>query len=201
MVVHGFCVSTHSRPKAAACMQRQRLALGRRFNTQPPEGGCVRGMEACRDCAGFNTQPPEGGCRFGSASPVRRSSFNTQPPEGGCVGKRGPVHALECFNTQPPEGGCERCPGPGPGRIRFNTQPPEGGCMKALMSAMSLLLFQHTAARRRLPTPSRIAIRGWGVSTHSRPKAAARGLFCERSDTPVSTHSRPKAAAQAAAWE
>ena len=34
----------------------------RRFNTQPPEGGCSH--LASRSCAanGFNTQPPEGGC-------------------------------------------------------------------------------------------------------------------------------------------
>ena len=33
-------VSTHSRPKAAACLLRFQSILSRRFNTQPPEGGC-----------------------------------------------------------------------------------------------------------------------------------------------------------------
>ena len=55
------------------------------------------------------------------------------------------------FNTQPPEGGC-------PTKLprhyyakRFNTQPPEGGC---------------------LPYPVMVLVEV-GVSTHSRPKAAA----------------------------
>ena len=56
----------------------------RGFNTQPPEGGCVRSADLILRMIRFNTQPPEGGCivRFRRAtSPV---SFNTQPPEGGC---------------------------------------------------------------------------------------------------------------------
>ena len=57
--------------------------------------------------------------------------------------------------------------------ISFNTQPPEGGC----------------------PQIRGVGMVGQGVSTHSRPKAAAHNLpffafFCR-----VSTHSRPKAAA------
>ena len=33
---------------------------------------------------------------------------------------------------------------------RFNTQPPEGGWLEGLFSAAFVLMFQHTAARRRL---------------------------------------------------
>ena len=76
------------------------------------------------------------------------------------------------FNTQPPEGGCPHR------RIHrhrprsFNTQPPEGGCRAA-----------------------GCLVRDGGVSTHSRPKAAA--LICSGWGLAriVSTHSRPKAAA------
>ena len=55
-------------------------------------------------------------------------------------------------------------------------------------------MFQHTAARRRLEPD------GWTgavaeVSTHSRPKAAAKFLKVGHAPTAVSTHSRPKAAA------
>ena len=56
-------------------------------------------------------------------------------------------------------------------------------------------LFQHTAARRRLPKECQIELPNQYVSTHSRPKAAA---FVFSSFVPVlvvSTHSRPKAAA------
>ena len=34
-------VSTHSRPKAAAYLGEQDKAILARFNTQPPEGGCL----------------------------------------------------------------------------------------------------------------------------------------------------------------
>ena len=55
--------------------------------------------------------------------------------------------------------------------------------------------FQHTAARRRLPlTPKRNVVRSI-VSTHSRPKAAALRNMADRLKNGVSTHSRPKAAA------
>ena len=35
-------VSTHSRPKAAACLPKLNSNGIERFNTQPPEGGCIR---------------------------------------------------------------------------------------------------------------------------------------------------------------
>ena len=56
------------------------------------------------------------------------SRFNTQPPEGGWLSQTAPVITADGFNTQPPEGGW----------VVFMTK--DGKC----------LLFQHTAARRRL---------------------------------------------------
>ena len=100
-----------------------------------------------------------------------------------------------CFNTQPPEGGCERATRTDKGVSRFNTQPPEGSCMpyplivkhpakfqhtatrrwlrciNKLFTAW--IMFQHTAARRRLPKNSLSTDAIIVVSTHSRPKAAA----------------------------
>ena len=55
--------------------------------------------------------------------------------------------------------------------------------------------FQHTAARRRLPTLNCFFVSFLGVSTHSRPKAAAVSSDCTTAFAKVSTHSRPKAAA------
>ena len=82
-------------------------------------------------------------------------SFNTQPPEGGCISFSLNLIAQICFNTQPPEGGC--------------------------LSAKKILelvnqAFQHTAARRRLLIIKGNITQGITVSTHSRPKAAARAL-------------------------
>jgi len=34
----------------------------------------------------------------------------------------------------------------------FNTQPPEGGCVPVNPQPWQVLWFQHTAARRRLPS-------------------------------------------------
>ena len=79
-------------------------------------------------------------------------------------------------------------------------------------------MFQHTAARRRLPTARNDGFITLDVSTHSRPKAAACELKVEDDEVEVfqhtaarrrlrapklaaeeiqvvSTHSRPKAAA------
>ena len=56
-------------------------------------------------------------------------------------------------------------------------------------------MFQHTAARRRLPRAKAIEPSSFTVSTHSRPKAAANIAHKIRAIWIVSTHSRPKAAA------
>ena len=55
----------------------------------------------------------------------------------------------------------------------FNTQPPEGGCVVFLLVHHQSLMFQHTAARRRLPVDVSEDPKHIKVSTHSRPKAAA----------------------------
>ena len=102
-------------------------------------------------------------------------------------------------------------------KFGFNTQPPEGGCgenqvfqrnavqfqhtaARRRLQAQALLFattsrFQHTAARRRLPAIFLASLVLRAVSTHSRPKAAARGFFTTSDRKTVSTHSRPKAAA------
>ena len=56
------------------------------------------------------------------------------------------------------------------------------------------LLFQHTAARRRLDFDV-FSVFWCCVSTHSRPKAAVLWYIQSDSGICVSTHSRPKAAA------
>ena len=46
-------VSTHSRPKAAARLRWRPFCASRRFNSQPPEGGCVSGCRAVALIAPF----------------------------------------------------------------------------------------------------------------------------------------------------
>ena len=67
--------------------------------------------------------------------------------------------------------------------------------MSVLSLAMGIIMFQHTAARRRLPGEFIGKIREIGVSTHSRAEAAADGLGISQTKAIVSTHSRAEAAA------
>ena len=122
-------VSTHSRPKAAASSPYKLPPSIISFNTQPPEGGCVRYEDFTEidrevsthsrpkaaalgallkifDICCFNTQPPEGGCQIHTSEVIISNGFNTQPPEGGCVNLGLFMLKDFSFNTQPPEGGC-----------------------------------------------------------------------------------------------
>ena len=56
------------------------------------------------------------------------------------------------------------------------------------------ILFQLTAARRRLDVVQTQDQSQQAVSTHSRPKAAGTLFVPTLAEKPVSTHSRPKAA-------
>ena len=76
----------------------------------------------------------------------------------------------------------------------FNTQPPEGGWSRFTCFEIEELMFQHTAARRRLARPNRQIPTENTVSTHSRPKAAGMMSDDYQGGLWVSTHSRPKAA-------
>ena len=61
-----------------------------------------------------------------------------------------PVSTSSRFNTQPPEGGWGNRVGTGRQERCFNTQPPEGGWQGLPLQKCLSMLFQHTAARRRL---------------------------------------------------
>ena len=78
---------------------------------------------------------------------------------------------------------------------RFNTQPREGGCLKEDLFFIGWIVFQHTAARRRLRRRSRL----YTLDKKFQHTAARRRLpLLKRLDareTQVSTHSRAKAAA------
>ena len=82
---------------------------------------------------------------------TQEKGFNTQPPEGGCGRPTFAVCSSNGFNTQPPEGGCTSSKKKSELLMSFNTQPPEGGCR----------------------TKQGVSKVTGGVSTHSRPKAAA----------------------------
>ena len=143
-------------------------------NTQPPEGGC-RGDGCCFAGEAVSTHSrPKAAAVSPPSHLVLPASFNTQPPEGGCGGSRGWRLAKACFNTQPPEGGCV-------GRVAFvrhvlvstHSRPkaaapcnlpleldanpvsthsrPKAAARGSRRVYSKAYLFQHTAARRRLP--------------------------------------------------
>ena len=122
----------------------------------------------------------------------RTYSFNTQPPEGGWrAALKKADNTLVSTHSRPKAAVRFRLQFLQMGS--FNTQPPEGGCLHT--SCFNLyILFQHTAARRRLIPANRTISKPQDVSTHSRPKAAGAQLFKVGTLHTVSTHSRPKAA-------
>ena len=144
------------------------------FNTQPREGGCDCPDSPRYKAIGF--QHTAARRRLHKMTILRRhlphvsthsrakaaahnhdphrqqwQRFNTQPREGGCYPNCWYAFYFFCFNTQPREGGC------GAYKIfimpkssGFNTQPREGGCPFQSIRLSILVMFQHTAARRRL---------------------------------------------------
>ena len=181
------CFNTQS-PEGGCCPPPLSASASLSFNTQSPEGGCRAKTRKRRNPNRFNTQSPEGGCLSAKQKARLERCFNTQSPEGGCVkssltnkflklfqhtaARRRLRNWLEisvsiaCFNTQPPEGGCK-------GQFTFDTQGlvsthsrPKAAALSTSPSGL-YFLFQHTAARRRLPTERQR--REWENSFNTQP--------------------------------
>ena len=98
------------------------------FNTQPPEGGWMKGASFSVICTVSTHSRPKAAGGGNSDGNGDGSGFNTQPPEGGWFCS---IRFILIFD-------------------RFNTQPPEGGWAVRPSACRFFRLFQHTAARRRL---------------------------------------------------
>ena len=166
-------VSTHSRPKAAGLCQPFHSYAPWGFNTQPPEDGW---REQMRDLewTGVSTHSrPKAAGKAALPHESKRKCFNTQPPEGGWYGQRIQQVLLRLFQHTAARRRLARRPAVRPCRAGFNTQPPEGGWVETSRIYMNyskvsthsrpkaaggmfelgralIVLFQHTAARRRL---------------------------------------------------
>ena len=167
-----------------------------RFNTQPPEGGCLKRVIAIHSKARFNTQPPEGGCQY-------FGFFET------CFCQFQHTAARRRLRFVPVRFLLQFC-------VSTHSRPKAAAYVR-YSNFVSAAKFQHTAARRRLPWAYTELPEIEKVSTHSRPKAAAPLPCCRPCSTAfqhtaarrrlrpmfahkalfyrVSTHSRPKAAA------
>ena len=76
------------------------------------------------------------------------------------------------FNSQPPEGGWDVTPVPDDkSKVSTHSRPKAAGLNQNGVT-LSAIMFQLTAARRRLDSTLFLANRTPTVSTHSRPKAA-----------------------------
>ena len=216
--LRALLVSTHSRPKAAACAWRASTPATSCFNTQPPEGGCRRTLVWSPKERVSTHSRPKAAARDDATAHLPVPVSTHSRPKAAASERRVPVSVLQCFNTQPPEGGCHHClhgqrlrqevsthsrpkaaagtePCRGVVSLGFNTQPPEGGCVCEPRIARLDFWFQHTAARRRLPkacAPTEPSAMFQHTAARRRlPSGGSPGGLA----APVSTHSRPKAAA------
>ena len=102
-------------------------------------------------CCSFNTQPPEGGCVNVRQVPTRQTVSTHSRPKAAAHLLSGTLYPVACFNTQPPEGGCQ-------GRAIFwllknvSTHSRPKAAAESAGVKEGAGMFQHTAARRRLPT-------------------------------------------------
>ena len=188
-------VSTHSRPKAADALL-QCWVFFRRFNTQPPEGGCDTDAKCKYSKSSFNTQPPEGGwtCTYFVYESVKVSTHSRPKAAENIliiiklIGKfqhtaarrrllgamRASAQSI-CFNTQPPEGGC-LVPSTYQPSFAVSTHSRPKAAAAAVRAGGKPISFQHTAARRRLTVVSH----GTGCVLSFQHTAARRRLLQQR---------------------
>ena len=145
---------------------------------------------------GFNTQPPEGGCWTGTwPARATRSVSTHSRPKAAAHGIRFFVRVENVSTHSRPKAAAHSI-GLGGQFIDVSTHSrPKAAAPIRSRAAATFSAFQHTAARRRLPSLTMSISGGMPVSTHSRPKAAAAALLRWAAAQTVSTHSRPKAAA------
>ena len=152
----------------------------------------------CGAC-GFNTQPPEGGCQAGCFAAIEAMvSTHSRPKAAAQEGDFFAIWTVVSTHSRPKAAACApRWP---PAPLPWFQHTAARRRLHAQRTARCFSrTFQHTAARRRLPAHAIDDVGDVKVSTHSRPKAAARKAPRCVGLLQVSTHSRPKAAA-AAFW-
>ncbi len=186
-------VSTHSRPKAAGGGKRevsrglpfQHTAARRRLWTRPTKAwwrprfqhtAARRRLLVSQNIQ--SSQQVSTHSRPKAAEPARiapRQELAVSTHSRPKAAARGASSRAQrcCFNTQPPEGGWRVLHNHLMGELVVSTHSrPKAAVKEASDGEQRIVLFQHTAARRRLVVQSRISFSPGTVSTHSRPKAA-----------------------------
>ena len=121
------------------------------FNTQQPEGGWFLMADLFTITLAFQHTAARRRLGWRTARGyLLHLRFNTQQPEGGWINRTPQADSILGFNTQQPEGGWVFVGVLFACSYGFNTQQPEGGWLLLINVGHGSLLFQHTAARRRL---------------------------------------------------
>ena len=152
-------VSTHSRPKAAACVpnggnHEQHVSTHSRPKAAAPSDDGADKADKFQHTAARRRLPPVTG-----GEPVTHKGFNTQPPEGGCWR----AFVLHEWQAQ----------------VSTHSRPKAAAHSWRLMMMCSWVSTHSrpkAAALERFCDDRRVR-----VSTHSRPKAAASAIQFARS--------------------
>ena len=145
-----IAVSTHSRAEAAAHVL-SKIAVSNPVSTHSRAEAAAQMMSSERGIyCGFNTQPRGGGCLFAILNQVVQNCFNTQPRGGGCLPPCLTSCIKLCFNTQPRGGGCNLSYKRINDVFYVSTHSRAEAAAVIYLIIVYDLLFQHTAARRRL---------------------------------------------------
>ncbi|VEJ49324.1 Uncharacterised protein [Neisseria weaveri] len=144
-------VSTHSRPKAAVDCGQSASAVGRSFNTQPPEGGCeATGTYYEALAVSTHSRPKAAVQQRATEKAKQHVSTHSRPKAAVLITNADYFYDFVSTHSRPKAAVNRllshfRRPKP-----CFNTQPPEGGCLSNNTFSVYDDMFQHTAARRRL---------------------------------------------------
>ena len=121
-------VSTHSRPKAAGFVSLTfQHCLRVSTHSRPKAAGFPHHPRRHQRAVSTHSRPKAAGQLVANCLNNGAVSTHSRPKAAGLL----PSH-------------------PAGNHRRFNTQPPEGGWVQTKTVMTSLLVFQHTAARRRL---------------------------------------------------
>ncbi len=165
-------VSTHSRPKAAgadvfAGVDDKMVST----HSRPKAAGSTKAFWRIEPNKFQHTAARR---RLGNAGLRRRFVFqvstHSRPKAAGSVGRASRPAGHVSTHSRPKAAGTKAFWRIEPNKVSTHSRPKAAGLL--VIQLLSISLFQHTAARRRLVTSSAYAATGAKVSTHSRPKAA-----------------------------
>ena len=214
---HNGEVSTHSRPKAAGRLRiHSRAAVGVSTHSRPKAAGLDH-IAASRGLSSFNTQPPEGGWlwRFFWLSQTREFQHTAARRRLGPNEMPFTFFGKVSTHSRPKAAGWDAGRKIYTSMVSTHSRPKAAGGHCRLRSRE--IMFQHTAARRRLApdwqrqfydvefqhtAPPEGGWRRYGGTQYAQEEfqhTAARrrlGYLLQAGIAPVgvSTHSRPKAA-------